>query len=173
MKKLSLFLAASLMISSTFLSASCGDDEEEVQPEKIADEWLDDNATTAEEDANYKLYSIEGDWEVDPSQVDPSQLTNPNPLSKITTDVTAKAMIMSETNIEKYNTLQAINDLAVTETKIDGNVIAAYLIFTKVKAGQLVALETSQGSKGVVKVTNLSADFKNVSVKGYLRIPKK
>ena len=64
MKKLSLFLAASLMISSTFLSASCGDDEEEVQPEKIADEWLDDNATTAEEDANYKLYSIEGDWEV-------------------------------------------------------------------------------------------------------------
>ena len=82
-------------------------------------------------------------------------------------------MIMSETNIEKYNTLQAINDLAVTETKIDGNVIAAYLIFTKVKAGQLVALETSQGSKGVVKVTNLSADFKNVSVKGYLRIPKK
>lgn len=175
MKKLSLFLAASMMISATFLSASCGDDEDEVDPQKVADEWLDDNATTAEEDANYKLYSIDGEWEVDAdaSKVNPSQLTS-NPIAKLTTDVTAKAMIIDgETDIEKYNSLQAINNLTVTETKIDGNPIAACIIFTKVKAGQLVAIETSEGSKGVVKVKNLSADYKNVSVKGYLRIPKK
>ena len=44
MKKLTLFLVASVMLSSTFLSASCGDDDDEVKPEEIVDEWLSDKA---------------------------------------------------------------------------------------------------------------------------------
>ena len=170
MKKISILLSMAL-VASSFAFTSC-DDDDEVKVEDKAKELVEENAQTADEDDFYILYTYETDWELDDKDVakaDPSQI--PSKLPSVTTDVNAKAQILNEKDIEKYNNLPAIKALNVVQQEINGQ-LQAYLVFLQAKAGDLIAMETSDGTKGVAKVLSVSSDLKKISVKCYLAVPK-
>lgn len=170
MKKISILLSMAL-VASSFAFTSC-DDEDEVKVEDKAKELVEENAQTADEDDFYILYTYETDWELDDKDVakaDPSQI--PSKLPSVTTDVNAKAQILNEKDIEKYNNLPAIKALNVVQQEINGK-LQAYLVFLQAEAGDLIAMETSDGTKGVAKVLSVSSDHKKISVKCYLAVPK-
>lgn len=171
MKKISILLSMAL-VASSFAFTSC-DDDDEVKVEDKAKELVEENAQTADEDDFYILYTYEKtDWELDDKDVakaDPSQI--PSKIPTVTTDVNAKAQILNEKDIEKYNNLPAIKALNVVQQEINGK-LQAYLVFLQAEAGDLIAMETSDGTKGVAKVLSVSSDHKKISVKCYLAVPK-
>lgn len=172
MKKLTLFLAASVMLSSTFLSASCGDDEEEVKPEEIVDEWLSDKAL--ESDDFYNLYEYDETLVYSESDANITPGSIKDNLDYNGKTVEAKAQILNETNIDKYNSINAIKALEI-KNEVDPNdptlCIKAYIYLQRLQVGQILAMEVN-GKKIVAKAVEVDAAKKSVHVKGYALFPK-
>ncbi len=171
MKKLTLFFVASVMLSSTFLSASCGDDEDEVKPEEIVDEWLSDKAI--ETNDFYNLY------EYDETLVYNEQSVNITPgnindsINYNDQKVEAKAQILSETNIDQFGTIKAMSDLKI-EAQIDPNTQNCYtaaVLLMQIQNGQILAMEVN-GKKIVAKAVEIDANKKSVHLKGYALFQK-
>lgn len=171
MKKLTLFFVASVMLSSTFLSASCGDDEDEVKPEEIVDEWLSDKAI--ETNDFYNLY------EYDETLVYNEQSANITPgnikdnINYNDQKVEAKAQILSETNIDQFGTIKAMSDLKI-EAQIDPktqNCYTAAVLLMQIQNGQILAMEVN-GKKIVAKAVEIDANKKSVHLKGYALFQK-
>lgn len=171
MKKLTLFFVASVMLSSTFLSASCGDDEDEVKPEEIVDEWLSDKAI--ETNDFYNLY------EYDETLVYNEQIVNITPgnindsINYNDQKVEAKAQILSETNIDQFGTIKAMSDLKI-EAQIDPNTQNCYtaaVLLMQIQNGQILAMEVN-GKKIVAKAVEIDANKKSVHLKGYALFQK-
>ena len=172
MKKLTLFLVASVMLSSTFLSASCEDDEDDVKIDEKVDEWLSDHAL--ESDEFYNLY------EYDETLVYSEENANVNPGSiKDNIDyngksVDAKAQILSTTNIDDFGTIEAMKKLVVVN-EVDPNdptlCLKAYQLLAKIEKGQVIAIDVN-GKKIVAKAIELDKSKKSVHVKGYALFPK-
>ncbi|MBO7599389.1 MAG: hypothetical protein J6T70_20335 [Bacteroidales bacterium] len=171
MKKLTLFFVASVMLSSTFLSASCGDDEDEVKPEEIVDEWLSDKAI--ETNDFYNLY------EYDETLVYNEQSANITPgnikdnINYNDQKVEAKAQILSETNIDQFGTIKAMSDLKI-EAQIDPktqNCYTAAVLLMQIQNGQILAMEVNS-KKIVAKAVEIDANKKSVHLKGYALFQK-
>ena len=171
MKILTLFFVASVMLSSTFLSASCGDDEDEVKPEEIVDEWLSDKAI--ETNDFYNLY------EYDETLVYNEQSANITPgnikdnINYNDQKVEAKAQILSETNIDQFGTIKAMSDLKI-EAQIDPktqNCYTAAVLLMQIQNGQILAMEVN-GKKIVAKAVEIDANKKSVHLKGYALFQK-
>ncbi len=171
MKKLTLFLVASVMLSSTFLSASCGDDDDEVKPEEIVDEWLSDKAV--ESNDFYNLYEYdetlvynEGSTNITPGNVKDNINYNDQ-------KVEAKAQILSETNIDQFGTIKAMSDLKI-EAQIDPSTqtcLTAAILLMQIKNGQILAMEVN-GKKIVAKAVEIDESKKSVHLKGYALFQK-
>ncbi|MBP5503442.1 MAG: hypothetical protein J6Y24_11705 [Bacteroidales bacterium] len=175
MKKLTLFLVASVMLSSTFLSASCGDDEDEVKNEleQKLDEWA--TANTLDSDDSYYLYKYDEDLvykEEDASQVNPGTTpTLPGDINYQSVD--AKAQILNEKDIKKFESIDAMKALEV-EAQIDPttqNCLTAAILLAQIQAGQILAIDIN-GKKIVAKATNVDRTNKSVHVTGYALVPK-
>ena len=175
MKKLTLFLVASVMLSSTFLSASCGDDDDEVKNEleQKLDEWA--TANTLDSDDSYYLYKYDEDLvykEEDASQVNPGTTpTLPGDINYQSVD--AKAQILNEKDIKKFESIDAMKALEV-EAQIDPttqNCLTAAILWARIQAGQLLAIDIN-GKKIVAQATNVDRTNKSVHVTGYALVPK-
>ena len=171
MKKLTLFLVASVMLSSTFLSASCGDDDDEVKPEEIVDEWLSDKAV--ESNDFYNLYEYdetlvynEGSTNITPGNVKDNINYNDQ-------KVEAKAQILSETNIDQFGTIKAMSELEI-KGEIDPstqNCFTAAVLLMQIQNGQILAMEVN-GKKIVAKASEIDLTKKSVHLKGYALFQK-
>lgn len=173
MKKLTLFLVASVMLSSTFLSASCDDDDPVIDELKnTADEWASQNAL----ESNDSYYLIEYDETLvykdeNASQVNPSNTTIPVDIDYKSVD--AKAQILNETDITKFGTIAAMSQLDV-KAEIDPSSqtpLTAALLLARIKMGQIIAMDVN-GKKIVAKAVELDQSNKSVHVKGYALFPK-
>lgn len=175
MKKLTLFLVASVMLSSTFLSASCGDDEDEVKNEleQKLDEWA--TANTLDSDDSYYLYKYDEDLvykEEDASQVNPGTTpTLPGDINYQSVD--AKAQILNEKDIKKFESIEVMKALEV-EAQIDPttqNCLTAAILLAQIERGQILAIDIN-GKKIVAKADNIDKTNKSVHVTGYALVPK-
>lgn len=175
MKKLTLFLVASVMLSSTFLSASCGDDEDEVKNEleQKLDEWA--TANTLDSDDSYYLYKYDEDLvykEENASQVNPGTTpTLPGDINYQSVD--AKAQILNEKDITKFESIEAMKALEV-EAQIDPttqNCLTAAILLAQIERGQILAIDIN-GKKIVAKADNIDKTNKSVHVTGYALVPK-
>lgn len=175
MKKLTLFLVASVMLSSTFLSASCGDDEDEVKNEleQKLDEWA--TANTLDSNDSYYLYKYDEDLvykEEDASQVNPGTTpTLPGDINYQSVD--AKAQILKETDIKKFESIEVMKALEV-EAQIDPttqNCLTAAILLAQIERGQILAIDIN-GKKIVAKADNIDKTNKSVHVTGYALVPK-
>ncbi len=175
MKKLTLFLVASVMLSSTFLSASCGDDDDEVKNEleQKLDEWA--TANTLDSDDSYYLYKYDEDLvykEEDASQVNPGTTpTLPGDINYQSVD--AKAQILNEKDITKFESIEVMKALEV-EAQIDPttqNCLTAAILLAQIQAGQILAIDIN-GKKIVAKADKIDKNNKSVHVTGYALVPK-
>lgn len=172
MKKLTLFLAASVMLSSTFLSASCGDEEDEVTPKEIVDEWLSDQAL--ESDDFYNLYEYDETLVYNESDANITPGSIKDNLDYNGKNVEAKAQLLNETNIDKYKSINAMKALEIVN-EVDPNdptlYIKAYIYLQRIQLGQILAMEVN-GKKIVAKAVEIDEANKSVHVKGYALFPK-
>ena len=170
MKKLTLFLVASVMLSSTFLSASCGDDDEDINVDQIMDEWLSDY--TLESDDFYNLYEYDETLSYNDGDITPGSIKDN--LDYNGTSVEAKAQVLNETNIEKFKSINAIKALEI-KNEVDPNdpmiTIKAVVLLKRLEVGQILAMEVN-GKKIVAKAVELDQANKSVHVKGYALFPK-
>ncbi|MBO4244079.1 MAG: hypothetical protein J5882_03365 [Bacteroidales bacterium] len=175
MKKLTLFLVASVMLSSTFLSASCGDDDDDPVVDELknkADEWASDNAKETSE--AYYLYEYDGDLAYEGengSNANPGTTTIPGNIDYKSVD--AKAQILTETDITKFD---SIDEMVALEVKgeIDPatqNCYTAAILLARIQMGQLIAIEVN-GKKIVAKATNIDQAKLSVHLKGYALVPR-
>lgn len=170
MKKLTLFLVASVMLSSTFLSASCGDDDEDINVDQKMDEWLSDY--TLASDDFYNLYEYDETLSYNDGDITPGSIKDN--LDYNGTSVEAKAQVLNETNIEKFNSINAIKSLEI-KNEVDPNdpmiTIKAVVLLKRLEVGQILAMEVN-GKKIVAKAVELDQANKSVHVKGYALFPK-
>lgn len=170
MKKLALFLVASVMLSSTFLSASCGDDDEDINVDQKMDEWLSDY--TLESDDFYNLYEYDETLVYNDGDITPGSIKDK--LDYNGTSVEAKAQVLNETNIEKFKSINAIKALEI-KNEVDPNdpmlCIKAVVLLKRIQVGQILAMEVN-GKKIVAKAVEIDEANKSVHVKGYALFPK-